>query len=140
MSAAEDKAPAADPAAAPAPAEGGAADAAAAPPAENGEGEAPPPAPVPCGVAPCVDLTSTHLKIDHFDMMHGLGEDKKLEGAPNFRQVREEFQDGVFNPYSPHCYIKKNLGDDQEIAMNYWDAVLTLVNFFIILLKSPQNM
>jgi len=36
---------------------------------------------------PCVDLSDFRLKVDHFDKMHGLGEDCKLDGAPNFRQV-----------------------------------------------------
>ena len=78
--------PAAAPAAAPAGEE-----AAAAPAAENGAAEGGTPegeeAVTSSTLAPCVDLTSTHLKIDHFEMMHGLGEDKKVEGAPNFRQV-----------------------------------------------------
>lgn len=34
----------------------------------------------------CIDLTEYKLKIDHFDQMHVLGEDK-VEGAQNFRQV-----------------------------------------------------
>ena len=34
-----------------------------------------------------MDLTNYKLKIDHFDQMHSLGDDKKVEGAPNFRQV-----------------------------------------------------
>ena len=34
---------------------------------------------------PCVDLSDFRLKVDHFDKMHGLGEECKLEGAPNFR-------------------------------------------------------
>lgn len=34
----------------------------------------------------CIDLTDYKLKIDHFDQMHVLGDDK-VEGAQNFRQV-----------------------------------------------------
>ena len=34
---------------------------------------------------PCVDLSDFRLKVDHFDKMHGLGEECKLDGAPNFR-------------------------------------------------------
>ena len=36
---------------------------------------------------PCIDLTEYKLKIDHFDQMHVLEEEGKLEGAENFRQV-----------------------------------------------------
>lgn len=40
---------------------------------------------------PCVDLSECHLKVDHFDQMHGLQDGQpKVEGAPNFRKVREK--------------------------------------------------
>ena len=35
---------------------------------------------------PCIDLSEYKLKIDHFDQMHVLGEEK-VDGAHNFRQV-----------------------------------------------------
>ncbi len=34
-----------------------------------------------------MDLSDCRLKVDHFDQMHGLGEEMRLEGAPNFRQL-----------------------------------------------------
>jgi len=36
---------------------------------------------------PCMDLSEYLLKIDHFDKMHVLKDEGKIEGAPNFRQV-----------------------------------------------------
>ena len=39
---------------------------------------------------PCIDLTEYKLKIDHFDQMHVLDEEGKVEGAENFRQVSLE--------------------------------------------------
>merc|ERR1712121_192523 len=36
---------------------------------------------------PCIDLTDYKLKIDHFDQMHVLADETKVEGAENFRQV-----------------------------------------------------
>jgi len=36
---------------------------------------------------PCMDLTDYKLKIDHFDQMHVLADENKVEGAGNFRQV-----------------------------------------------------
>ena len=33
------------------------------------------------------DLSECRLKIDHFDKMHVLTGDLKIEGAPNYRQV-----------------------------------------------------
>merc|ERR1711970_237151 len=35
----------------------------------------------------CIDLTDYKLKIDHFDQMHVLSDESKLDGAENFRQV-----------------------------------------------------
>ena len=34
-----------------------------------------------------MDLSEYLLKIDHFDKMHVLKDEGKIEGAPNFRQV-----------------------------------------------------
>jgi len=45
---------------------------------QEGEEELPP---------ACLDLTEYKIKIDHFDQMHVLGEEGKVEGAGNFRQV-----------------------------------------------------
>ena len=36
---------------------------------------------------PCIDLSDYKLKIDHFDQMHALTDENRLEGADNFRQV-----------------------------------------------------
>merc|ERR1711962_1876898 len=36
---------------------------------------------------PCMDLSEYKLKIDHFDQMHVLPDETKVEGAENFRQV-----------------------------------------------------
>ncbi|CAB4062502.1 unnamed protein product [Lepeophtheirus salmonis] len=36
---------------------------------------------------PCVDLSHCKLKIDHFEKMHSLGDERKISGAPNFRKV-----------------------------------------------------
>jgi hypothetical protein len=44
-------------------------------------------APKPALLQPCVDLVTYRIKIDHFDQMHTLGDDVKVEGAPNFRKV-----------------------------------------------------
>jgi len=38
-------------------------------------------------IPPCADLSECRLKIDHFDKMHVLTGDLKIEGAPNYRQV-----------------------------------------------------
>ena len=35
----------------------------------------------------CLDLSDYKLKIDHFDQMHVLNDESKVEGAENFRQV-----------------------------------------------------
>ena len=35
-----------------------------------------------------LDLTDYLLKIDHFDKMHVLKDEGKIDGAPNFRQVK----------------------------------------------------
>ena len=36
----------------------------------------------------CLDLTAYKPKVDHFENIHVLPEEGKVEGAPNFRQVR----------------------------------------------------
>jgi len=36
---------------------------------------------------PCIDLTEFKIKIDHFDQIHVLGQENKIDGAENFRQV-----------------------------------------------------
>lgn len=36
---------------------------------------------------PCMDLTDYKPKVDHFENIHGLSEQGKIDGAPNFRQV-----------------------------------------------------
>ncbi len=36
---------------------------------------------------PCIDLSDYKLKIDHFDQMHVLTDENRLEGSDNFRQV-----------------------------------------------------
>jgi len=36
---------------------------------------------------PCLDLTEYLLKIDHFEKMHVLKDEGKIDGAPNWRQV-----------------------------------------------------
>ena len=38
---------------------------------------------------PCIDLTEFKIKIDHFDQIHVLGQENKIDGAENFRQVRK---------------------------------------------------
>ena len=35
----------------------------------------------------CLDLTDYKPKVDHFENIHVLTEEEKVEGAPNFRQV-----------------------------------------------------
>ena len=35
-----------------------------------------------------MDLSEYLVKIDHFDKIHVLGPEGKIEGAPNWRQVR----------------------------------------------------
>jgi hypothetical protein len=37
---------------------------------------------------PCIDLSDYKLKIDHFDQMHVLTDENRLEGSDNFRQVK----------------------------------------------------
>ena len=36
---------------------------------------------------PCMDLTDYKPKVDHFDHIHALADQGKVDGAPNFRQV-----------------------------------------------------
>ena len=36
----------------------------------------------------CLDLTDYKPKVDHFENIHVLPAEEKLDGAPNFRQVR----------------------------------------------------
>ena len=36
----------------------------------------------------CIDLTDYKLKIDHFDQMHVLPDENRVDGSDNFRQVR----------------------------------------------------
>ena len=36
----------------------------------------------------CMDLTEYKPKVDHFENIHTLAEEGKIEGAPNFRQVK----------------------------------------------------
>ena len=36
-----------------------------------------------------MDLTDYKPKVDHFENIHGLPEEGKIEGAPNFRQIRD---------------------------------------------------
>ena len=36
---------------------------------------------------PGADLTDCQIKIDHFDKIHALSEEGKIDGAPNYRQV-----------------------------------------------------
>ena len=36
----------------------------------------------------CLDLTHYKPKVDHFENLHVLPAEEKVEGAPNFRQVR----------------------------------------------------
>jgi len=38
-------------------------------------------------IPPCADLTECQIKIDHFDKIHALSEEGKIDGAPNYRQV-----------------------------------------------------
>jgi len=55
---------------------------------EEGEnGEVPPEEEEEVLPPPCLDLTDYLLKIDHFDKMHVLKDEGKIDGAPNFRQV-----------------------------------------------------
>ena len=77
------------------------------PPAEGEEvpqGEAEAPEELEPVKPPCVDLTSTHLKIDHFDQMHVLGEEGKLSGAPNYRQVKSKFYQLTFYLFFLYSY------------------------------------
>jgi len=55
---------------------------------EEGEnGEVPPEEEEEVLPPPCLDLSDYLLKIDHFDKMHVLKDEGKIDGAPNFRQV-----------------------------------------------------
>ena len=35
----------------------------------------------------CMDLTDYKVKVDHFENIHTLPDENKVDGAPNFRQV-----------------------------------------------------
>ena len=37
-----------------------------------------------------MDLNDYKVKVDHFENIHTLPDDNKVEGAPNFRQVRHK--------------------------------------------------
>ena len=39
---------------------------------------------------PCMDLTDYKPKVDHFENIQALPDESKIEGAPNFRQVKDQ--------------------------------------------------